>query len=87
MSTCFPTYLPCCRLSCIADAPVLSGPDCTVVASANAAERVAAALDALGGYFSTADGAAAMSKPRPTVMDYHNSYKAGMQVLVPVWGA
>jgi hypothetical protein len=67
---------------------VPSGTDCTVVASANSAERVAAALDALGGYLSTADDAGAVSKPRPTILDYHSSYKSGMQVLdVPVWGA
>lgn len=66
------------------DVPEASFPspeDFVVVDSADAAERVAAALGTLSGH-PGAEAAAAVSeaaaKPRPTIMDYHNSYKTGV---------
>jgi hypothetical protein len=51
-----------------------------------AAERVAAAMQALAGHPSTVPDPQAMTKPRPTVLDYHHSYLAGAQMLLCLCG-
>jgi hypothetical protein len=66
----------------VPEASFRSPEDFLVVDSADAAERVAAALVTLPGHPSAAEAAAAAgpeaaAKPRPSIMDYHTSYSAG----------
>jgi hypothetical protein len=70
------------RLSCTPDCPPQPNPDCIQVPSADAAERVAAAMQVLTNDPSTAADGQPGLKARPSIRDYHSCYTAGVQTAI-----